>query len=70
MARIINEIVKIPFNKQNLTFGQRKKILHEGIQKQIDLYNSRGWVTIAHKVNVETANHASVQFTVQQMIKA
>jgi hypothetical protein len=68
MARIINEIVKIPF-KQNLTFGQRKKTLNEQIQKAVDSYNSRGWITIAHTVKVETATHASVQFTVQQMIK-
>lgn len=68
MARVINEIVKIPF-KPNLSFGQRKKTLNEQIQKAIDSYNTRGWITVAHEIKVETATHASVQFTVQQMVK-
>jgi predicted GNAT superfamily acetyltransferase len=67
MAQLLNEVQKINF-KPELSFGQRKRTINENIQKHIDLYKSKGYIVIDHKLNVETATYASIQFTLQKMI--
>lgn len=68
MANTENYIVKIAF-KPKLSFSQREKVLNEEIQRNIDLFNSRGFITISHKVANKTDSFAAVNFTLQKMIR-
>jgi hypothetical protein len=61
MANIQKHIIKIEF-KPNISFNQRERMLNEDIQRNIDLLNGRGFITLSHKVNNKNEKFASVEF--------
>jgi len=67
MSNIINQIVKIEL-KDNQTFAQRQKFLNESIQKNIDNFNERGFITISHSILNKSDKFASVNFQLQKML--
>ena len=64
----IKTIIKIEF-KQKQTFQQRERFLNQEIQKNIDLLNDRGYITLSHKTNNKNDKFASVEFELKKMIR-
>jgi chorismate synthase len=69
MATGIKAIVKIEL-KPNSSFNQRERTINEQVQKNIDSFSSKGYITISHKINNKTEKFASVEFILQPMIKS
>ena len=68
MSNLVKHIVKIDF-KPNQSHSQREKTLNEGILKNIDLLNERGYITVSHKINNKNDGFAAVEFTTQRMVR-
>jgi hypothetical protein len=64
---MIKETTKINLTK-NASFGAREKEINVQIQKQIDIYNSRGFIVINHSVLNKSDSHASVSFSLKKML--
>lgn len=64
---MIKDIVKINLTK-NASFAAREKEINVQVQKNIDLYNSRGYIVLEHSVSNKTDSHATINFTVKKMI--
>jgi hypothetical protein len=67
MSNITNQIVKIEL-KESQTFAQRQKNLNEAIQRNIDLFNEKGFITLSHSIVNKSDKFASVNFQLQRMI--
>jgi hypothetical protein len=66
---MIKDIVKINLTK-NASFAAREKEINVQIQKNIDLYNSRGYIVLEHSVLNKTDSYASVNFSLKRMLRS
>jgi hypothetical protein len=67
---MITETVKIPIsNTLDSTFNTRKRTINTEIQKLIDAYSKNGYIVVDKVITTETATHAAVKFTLQQMFR-
>lgn len=64
---MIKDTVKINLTK-NASYGAREKEINVQIQKQIDLYNSRGFIVVSHSVLNKTDSHATIAFSLKRML--
>lgn len=64
-----NFILKVDF-KPKLSFSQREKHLNEEILRNIDILNSRGFITLSHSVASKNDKVAVVNFKLQKMISS
>ena len=64
---MIKEQVKIEIKNQNLSFGDRERLINTEIQKLIDSYNKRGFNVLSHTLKNKTGSFASVNFDLLQM---
>lgn len=64
---MIKEQVKIEIKNQNLSFGDRERLINTEIQKLIDSYNKRGFNVLSHSLKNKTGSFASVDFSLLQM---
>ena len=62
----INHNLRIEF-KPKSSFSQREKTLNEELQRNIDLLNSRGYITLSHAVANKNEKFASVNLVLQKM---
>lgn len=65
---MIKETLKFNISKEK-TLNEREKAINTQIQKAIDLYNSRGFIVLEHKVINKTNTHATVGFTLKGMVR-
>ena len=65
---MIKETIKFDISKEK-TLNGREKSINTQIQKSIDLYNSRGWIVLEHRVINKTNTHATVGFTLKKMVR-
>jgi hypothetical protein len=66
---MIKETVKIEINKPNLSFGDRERVINVGIQKKIDEFQTKGFVTVEHTILNKTESFATVSFVLKPMRK-
>jgi hypothetical protein len=64
---MIKEQVKIEIKNQNLSFGDRERLINTEIQKIIDSYNKRGFNVLSHTLQNKTGSFASVNFDLLKM---
>jgi hypothetical protein len=56
--------------KPNSSFSQREKTINEEIQRNIDLLNSKGLITVSHSVLTKNESFATVSFSLTKMFGA
>ena len=66
---MIQETIKINIPETS-SFSNREKHVNTEIQKNIDLYNSRGFTVFSYDVLNKTNTYASVKFNLKRMIGA
>jgi hypothetical protein len=64
---MIKDTIKINLTK-NGSFAAREKEINVQTQKQIDLYNSRGFIVVNHSVLNKSDSHATVTFSLKKML--
>lgn len=64
---MIKDIVKINLTK-NSSFAAREKEINVQIQKNIDLFNSKGYIVLEHSVSNKTDSHANIIFSLKRMV--
>lgn len=64
---MIKDTIKINLTK-NTSYGAREKEINVQIQKQIDIYNSHGFIVVNHSVLNKTDSHATIAFTLKKML--
>lgn len=64
---MIKDIIKINLTK-NAPFSAREKEINVQIQKNIDLYNSNGYIVLEHSVLNKTDSHATINFSLKKMV--
>jgi hypothetical protein len=69
MAKIFKEIVKIPLT-QDRNFNQREREINQEVQRQIDFFNARGYITESHEISHRSDVFASVTFNLRKMVGA
>jgi hypothetical protein len=65
----IKHTIKINL-KPNISFSQREKTINEEVQRNIDLLNSRGFITVSHSVVNKNEKFATVSFDLTKMFGA
>jgi hypothetical protein len=65
----ITHTIKIDL-KPNISFSQREKTINEEIQRNIDILNSRGLITVSHSVLNKNESFATVNFNLTKMFGA
>jgi hypothetical protein len=65
----IKHIIKVNF-KPNISFSQREKTINEEIQRNIDILNSKGFITVSHSVVNKNESFATVSFDLTKMFGA
>ena len=66
MANGIKAIVKIEL-KPNTNFNQRERTINQEIQKKMDEFANKGYITLSHNINNKTEKFASIEFILQKM---
>lgn len=66
---MIKDTVKINLTK-NASFAAREKEINVQVQKNIDLYNSKGYIVLEHSILNKTDSHATVNFSLKKMVGA
>lgn len=66
---MIKDTVKINLIK-NASFAAREKEINVQVQKNIDLYNSKGYIVLEHSILNKTDSHATVNFSLKKMVGA
>jgi hypothetical protein len=65
----IKHTIKINL-KPNISFSQREKTINEEIQRNIDILNSKGFITVSHSVVNKNESFATVSFDLTKMFGA
>jgi hypothetical protein len=65
----LNHIFKVEF-KPTATFSQRERKVNEEIQRNIDILNSQGLITLSHSVINKNEKFATVSLSLTKMFGA
>jgi len=65
----LTHTLKIPF-KTNSSFSQREKTINEEIQRNIDILNGKGLITVSHTVINKNEKFATVSLSLTKMFGA
>jgi len=63
----MNTAIKINFTPK-LSFSAREKFLNQEIQRNIDILNEKGYITLSHTVKNKNESFATVIFSLQKII--
>lgn len=64
---IKKELIKISFDKPNLSFSEREKYINTEIQRKINNYKSYGFLVLEHRTINKTDSAASIEFSLKKM---